>query len=346
MCKVNIIAGPCSIETKEQFFNTCNELVNNGITFIRGGVWKPRTKPGGFEGLGEIALKWIKEYKDDADNVKFCIEVANKEQVRLALEYGIDSLWIGARTTTDPFAVQEIAEAIKEYSKNNNIEIMVKNPVCPDLDLWIGAVERLHQVGLKNISVIHRGFKVYNNSKYRNEPLWNIPLTFKINYPDIKLYLDPSHIAGKREYIEELINIAINIYSYDGLIIESHINPDEAWTDAKQQLTPEELNNILYKVIKKENNDDKATLEDYRNKIDEIDNNLLTLLYQRLEISKKIGEYKKRNNMKLFQKDRFISLLDKLKKEGEKFNLNKEYIENIWNIIHEESINKQIEITE
>lgn len=344
MCTIkNIIAGPCSIESKEQFFITCDKLVEEGITNIRGGVWKPRTKPGGFEGLGEQALKWIKEYKETHKNIRFCCEVANKEQVDLALDYGIDFVWIGARTSTDPFAVQQIAEAL--VKRNPDIEVFVKNPACPDLELWIGAVERLYAVGIKNVSVIHRGFKVYNTSIYRNEPLWNIPLQFKIHYPNVKMYLDPSHIAGDKKYIKELCNMAMNVYSYDGIIIESHYKPDIAWTDAKQQITPEELGGLLEEIILKET-EDKSELLSYRDEIDIIDNNILSLLMQRLNVSVKVGKYKKKHNMKLFQKERFISLLNKLKTRGKELNLNEEYIEKIWNIIHEESIEAQIKIKE
>lgn len=341
----NIITGPCAVESKEQFFETCDELRNLGYTFYRGGVWKPRTKPGGFEGLGELALEWMKEYKDLHPEVKMCCEVANTFQTKLVLKYGLDAIWIGARTTTDPFAVQEIADVLSgEWSGKENLIVMVKNPPCPDIDLWEGAIQRIKNSGIKNIIAIHRGFKVYDSSKYRNEPLWRIPLDLKIKYPDIPIFCDPSHIAGKREYIEELCNTAINIYNFDGLIIESHYNPDEAWTDAKQQLKPCDLKDILSKIYSGTSapiNNDENELDNYRRKIDYYDTHIIYSLEERLKLSKKIGQFKKAHHMKTFQADRWNSLLNNIIEFGKEHNLDENYIRDIWEIIHEKSIEVQ-----
>ena len=339
----NIITGPCAVESKEQFFSTCDQLLGFGYTFFRGGVWKPRTKPGGFEGLGELALEWMKEYKELHPEAKMCCEVANKWQTELALKYGLDAVWIGARTTTDPFAVQEIADVLNEYENKDNLIVLVKNPPCPDIDLWEGAIQRIGNAGIKNIIAIHRGFKVYDNSKYRNEPLWRIPLDLKIKYPNIPIFVDPSHIAGKREYIEELVNCAINVYNFDGLIIESHCNPDEAWTDAKQQLTPKDLFTLLTKIYSGEyqSNIDSSELDECRERIDFHDTNIIYSLEQRLKLSKKIGEFKKEHHMKTFQAERWNNLLNNIIELGKKHGLDEEYVRSIWEIIHEKSIEVQ-----
>lgn len=343
--KKNIIVGPCSIESEDQFFKTAEQLEEFGFHNIRGGVWKPRTKPGGFEGLGEISLRWIEEYKEVHPEAKVFCEVANAEQFELAYKYGVDGIWIGARTTVDPFAVQEIADALA-YIKDTKLIVGVKNPVCPDLDLWEGAIQRIlnAKVPKENIIAIFRGFKVYNSSKYRNEPIWRIPLELKTKMPDIKLYVDPSHISGNTEYIGEILDTAFNVYDYDGAIIECHCEPDQAWTDARQQLTPAEVVDVLEKVSKveiSEGQDDLSKLDVYRETIDEIDDSLLDLLEARLEISKNIGEYKKNHGLKPYQKDRWNSLLEKIVKNGEKHGLDKDYIESIWEIIHEKSIEMQ-----
>ena len=340
----NIIAGPCSVESHEQFFKTCDELRELGYTFFRGGVWKPRTKPGGFEGLGELALQWMKEYKELHPEVKMYCEVANTYQTKLAIKYGLDAIWIGARTTTDPFAVQEIADVlIGEWPGKENLIVMVKNPPCPDIDLWEGAIQRVKNSGIKNIVAIHRGFKLYNTTKYRNEPIWRIPLELKIKYPVIPILCDPSHISGNRDYIEEICNKAVHTYNFDGFIIESHCNPDEAWTDAKQQLKPVDLKALLDKVYSGEAIEDgnHKELDELRNKIDYIDRCLLYSLEDRLNISKKIGEYKKDHHMKTFQAQRWNSLLDNIINLGKEHGLDENYVKDIWEIIHEKSIEIQ-----
>lgn len=341
----NIIAGPCSAESEEQVLKTAEQLSKIGIKSFRAGVWKPRTKPGGFEGIGELALNWLKKVKDTY-GMNIAIEVANKEQVELALKYGINILWIGARTTADPFAVQEIADAIEKYPYKNIIKVLIKNPICPDLDLWEGAYLRIKNTGITNIGVIHRGFKVYEESKYRNEPIWRIPLDFKIKYPEVMIYCDPSHISGNRQYIEEISNMAINIYGFDGLMIESHYNPEIAWTDAKQQVTPQSLLEIINNINSNpitilENPEESEILSKYRAKIDYYDEHLIYSLEERLKISKLIGKYKKDHNLITFQANRWKSLLENVIKMGKEHGLDENYIKDIWQIIHEKSIEVQ-----
>lgn len=329
-----IISGPCSIESREQLYNTCIELKKIGIDFIRGGVWKPRTKPGGFEGLGELALKWMKGIKDEL-GLKICCEVANKQQTELALQYNVDAVWVGARTTSDPFAVQEIAETI--HNINPNMIVFIKNPTCVDIDLWEGAYLRFKALGINNIGFIHRGFKAYKKTEYRNNPLWQYALQMKIKYPEIPMICDPSHIAGNRDYIEEICKKAY-MYNYDGYIIESHIEPFNAWTDANQQLTPNDLKILLDRIYNHTNNVDKIKLNNYRNDIDSIDMQILDLIEQRFEITNKIGQLKKESNMKVFQPNRFNEILKNLK------SLNKipeTLVDEIWGAIHEESVNEQ-----
>ena len=347
----NIIAGPCSIESKEQFFKTCDWLAALGFKNIRGGVWKPRTKPGGFEGLGEIALKWMQEYKTLSPKTKMYCEIANKDQLDLAIKYNIDGIWIGARTTVDPFAVQEIADELKHLIDNSLLSddfiVMVKNPVCPDLDLWEGAIQRIYNTGINkdNVIAIHRGFKVYEPTKYRNEPLWRIPLELKTKYPELKIYVDPSHISGNSIYVKDIINTAMNIYNFDGLIVEAHYEPSIAWTDASQQITPLQLSEFLNDVCKPckvAAFDNTIELDSYRKEIDECDLKLLSILNDRLEISKKIGAYKKMHYMKTYQNTRWHDLLNNLTDIAEhKYGLDKNYIQDIWQIIHEESIKVQ-----
>ena len=337
----NIIAGPCSIESREQFLTTVDLLDGLGFHNVRGGVWKPRTKPGGFEGLGEKAFEFV---EDMPMNMDFFCEVANREQLKIALDHGLKGIWIGARTTVDPFAVQEIADALREYNAADLI-VMVKNPVCPDIDLWEGAITRLINAGIdgKNIIAIHRGFKTNEITKYRNKPIWKIPLELKRRLPWIKIYIDPSHIAGDSKYLEEILYMAFNVYDYDGAIIECHCNPESAWTDAKQQVTPLEMKEILDMILakKKSKTFDEKKLENWRNLIDIIDESILNMLQDRLKISKYIGNYKKENNITVFQESRWNKILDRLVKLGKEKGLDKEYIENIWEIIHERSIEEQ-----
>lgn len=341
-----IIAGPCSAESKEQIMNTAKDLKDKGIMFFRAGVWKPRTKPGGFEGIGEPALKWLKDVKKSY-NMSCAIEVANASQAKLALDNEIDILWIGARTTTDPFAVQEISDVLSEYDNKENLIVYVKNPVCLDYDLWVGAIERIKNSGVKSVGAIHRGFKTYNTynkSKFRNDPVWEIPLRLKSEYPDLELLCDPSHITGDRKYINEICNLAINAYGFDGLIIESHCNPDDAWTDAGQQVKSCDILNYLPNKKSIDDSND-IDLTNYRMSIDYIDQQLISLFKQRFDVCKKIGQYKKDNNLQTYQEGRWHKLLNHILDYSHNI-LNWEaendyFIKDVWNTIHNHSIEIQ-----
>lgn len=339
-----IIAGPCSAETEEQLLGTVAQLVQNGITTIRAGIWKPRTRPNSFEGVGKIAFPWIKKAKSLYPHIQFATEVASAEHVELALENGIDVLWIGARTTVNPFNVQEIAEALRGVK---NTPVLVKNPINPDLALWIGALERFHAVGVEKLGAIHRGFSTYQESIYRNIPLWQIPIELKSNYPELLLINDPSHIAGKRHLLFEIAQKAMDL-QYDGLIIESHQTPDEAWSDPKQQLTPDELKILLNKIKIREQNfpnkDFKNELEGIRDQIDETDKELLEVISRRLELVKKAGQYKKAENVAIFQLDRWNRILENRPVWGEKMLLDPNFVKSIYQIIHDESIRIQTNI--
>lgn len=342
----NIIAGPCSAESKRQVLTTVKELVDENIKFIRFGIWKPRTKPGGFEGIGALAFDWAKEAKDKY-NIKYGCEVANRDQVNIALDNGCSFIWIGARTTTDPFAVQDIADALSARSEKNDIFVFVKNPMCPDLDLWEGAIQRVYNTGIRKIGAIYRGFKTYNETnKYRNENIWKIPLDLMIKYPSMTMLCDSSHIAGDRQYLQEISDAAINVYNFDGLILESHYDPSCALTDAKQQLTPKCLSELLEKINKSEVVDKPSSSEDNvfnasRVRIDDIDNLIIDLLGERLICSKTIGEYKKSHNIKLYQPDRYNAMLERYTIKCKQLNLDEKYIRDIWDVIHEYSIEVQ-----
>lgn len=339
----NIIAGPCSVESRDQFLLTVGQLRALGINNIRGGVWKPRTKPGGFEGLGEKAFDFIEEAK--ISDSMFC-EVANAKQLEIALSHGVKGIWIGARTTVDPFAVQEVADGLREAGCKDLI-VGVKNPVCPDLDLWEGAIQRIQNacIPMENIIAIFRGFKTYSNSKYRNEPIWRIPLELKSRMPELKMYIDPSHIAGKRVYVEEILNVAFNVYDYDGAIVECHCNPNEAWTDAKQQLEPKELVEMLdrvhAKVVEENSSTSEQKLKHFRDEIDEIDNDIINCLAKRLQVSKEIGKCKSESHMKVYQKDRWQEVINKVAAKARDLGIDEDYLLDIWEIIHEKSIEEQ-----
>ncbi|BDC99687.1 bifunctional 3-deoxy-7-phosphoheptulonate synthase/chorismate mutase type II [Persicobacter psychrovividus] len=334
-----IIAGPCSAETEEQLFNTATELYNNGIRIIRAGVWKPRTRPGTFEGIGEDALQWIQNIKKKLD-VKFAIEVANAQHVELALKYGIDILWIGARSTVNPFTIQEIADALK----GNDVPVFVKNPLNPDLALWIGALERLNQAGITKLGAIHRGFSTSKKVKYRNLPQWQIALELKRKYPEMPMICDPSHIAGDRELIQSLSQKAMDLV-YDGLIIESHINPAEAWSDAAQQVTPAALKEILESLVIRKSNTDNPEVQNHlaemRERIDEIDREIFDTLAERMKIVDQIGEYKKDNKVTVFQVNRYKEMMQARTEWAEDLNLNQEFMENIFSLIHDAAIRRQ-----
>lgn len=331
-----VIAGPCSAETEEQVMNTAKQLAADGIKIMRAGIWKPRTKPGGFEGVGSEGLIWLKKVKQET-GLYVSTEVATQKHVYEALKHGIDLLWIGARTTANPFAVQEIAEALQGV----DIPVLVKNPVNPDLELWIGALERLSNVGLTRLGAIHRGFSSYDKKIYRNLPQWHIPIELKRRYPDLPILCDPSHIGGNRDLIQPLCQQAMDL-NYDGLIIESHCNPNEAWSDASQQVTPSRLKEILNDLIIREEGQTTEDLSALRRQIDEIDEQLLELLAKRMRISREIGTFKKEHNMTVVQTDRYDEILNKRISQAEKMEMNPEFMRIILEAIHEESVRQQI----
>lgn len=336
-----IIAGPCSAETLEQTLDTAKQLAANGIKVFRAGIWKPRTRPGNFEGVGEIGLEWLRQVKRET-GMYTAVEVANSKHVWDAIRGGVDILWIGARSSANPFVMQEIADGLRGC----NIPVLVKNPVNPDVELWLGAIERLEAAGLTNIGVIHRGFSSYEKILYRNAPIWQMPIELRRRRPDLPIICDPSHIAGKREYLKEISQKALDL-NVDGLMIESHCNPDKAWSDAKQQLTPEALKQMLSELVVRKVNPENAsmeTLNELRFKIDQIDNEIISTLKKRMGISEKIGEYKKANNMTVLQQQRWDSLLEKYYKAADENNLDKKMIDTIFKAIHQASINVQSQI--
>ncbi len=337
-----VIAGPCSAESEEQMLETARRMDKNYINIFRAGIWKPRTKPGSFEGVGEIGLKWLNNVKKET-GFKTATEIANAEHAKLALEYDIDYLWIGARSTVSPFIVQEIAEALKGTKK----PVIVKNPVNPDLELWIGALERLAAQGIENLGVIHRGFSTYKKTKYRNKPKWQMALDFKKRLPKIPMLIDPSHIAGNRELLYEVSQQAFDL-EYDGIMIESHRNPDEAWSDASQQVTPERVLEIIKAIqLRMHSSDNSAynsALQTLRYEIDELDQGLLDALAHRMKVSERIGLLKKENNVAIYQPNRWDELLEKAKLDGEKSGLSTEMVEKIYKAIHQASIEIQSKI--
>lgn len=330
------IAGPCSAETEEQVMQIAQQLKNTEVTIYRAGIWKPRTRPGGFEGVGEVGLPWLQNIKKET-GLLVAIEVANAIHVELALKNNIDVLWIGARTTVNPFLVQEIANALRGTDKI----ILLKNPVNPDLSLWIGGVERLLQSNIKNIGLIHRGFSTYEKVKYRNNPEWQIAIAMQSKFPDIPFICDPSHISGRRNLIQEVSQQALNL-NYDGLMIETHINPDEAWSDAAQQVTPKRLIEIVESLIVRNPNDPSENftyeLQKLRTQIDDFDRTLLQILGNRMKIAEEIGLLKKENNVSILQNKRWNDVLQNMIAQGEEKGLNQEFIINFFKAIHQESI--------
>lgn len=337
-----IIAGPCSAESEEQVLKIAEDLDKSYVQVYRAGIWKPRTKPGNFEGVGAIGLSWLKKVKEK-HNMLISTEVASAEHCKLALEAGVDILWIGARTTVNPFLIQEIAEALANTDK----VVLVKNPVNPDLELWVGALERLAAMGIKNLGVIHRGFSTYKKTKYRNKPQWQIALEFKNQFPNIPMICDPSHITGNREGILEVSQQAFN-FEYNGLMIETHNDPDNAWSDAKQQVTPARLLEILKELeIRKHDGEGtvyQAKIGSLRTEIDELDQQILEALSHRMKVVKNIGELKKEHNVAVFQPERWEEISKNIQKEGEKLGLSAEVTQKIIEVIHQESVNIQNEV--
>ncbi len=337
-----VIAGPCSAESEEQVLEIAHELKNTDATVFRAGVWKPRTRPGSFEGNGAIALPWLKKVKEET-GLLTAIEIANAQHAKLALEFDIDILWIGARTTVNPFAVQEIADAIAGTDKI----VLVKNPINPDLALWIGAIERLHKKGVTNLGAIHRGFSSFRKSNYRNIPSWQIPIDLKSKYPTLPIINDPSHICGNRDGIFDVSQTALDL-KMDGLIIETHCNPDKAWSDAQQQITPARLVEIMdeLKVRKPrfEREESVSKLNALRKEINAKDEQLLETLSERMQIVENIGKAKKDSNVAVLQNTRWNEILVKVIEKGEEQGLSKNFIEKIFKAIHQESIAHQEDI--
>ena len=318
--------------------NTARQLAMKGCHNFRAGVWKPRTKPGGFEGNGEKALPWMKQVKDET-HMLISTEVATPEHVELALKYDMDILWIGARTTANPFAMQALADALKGVDK----PVFVKNPVNPDLELWIGAMERLNQAGVKRLGAIHRGFSSFEQKIYRNAPMWQIPIELHRRIPNLPIICDPSHIGGRRELIAPLCQQAMDL-GFDGLIVESHCDPDQAWSDAKQQVTPDVLDYILSLLIIRDEHVQTEGIQQMRKKIDEIDNQLVELLSKRMEICREIGHYKKEHNMTVLQASRYNEILEKRGVQGSLTGMSPDFVAKVFESIHEESVRQQIEI--
>lgn len=336
-----MIAGPCSAETEEQVLKIAHDLKNSDVTIFRAGIWKPRTRPGGFEGVGEIGLKWLQKAKAET-GLMMAIEVANAAHVKLALEYDIDVLWIGARTTVNTFAVQEIADALKNTDKI----VLVKNPVNPDLALWIGGVERLYNAGIKKLGVIHRGFSTYEKTKYRNIPEWQIAIDLQSKFPDLPLICDPSHITGKRAMIKEVAQQAMDL-NYDGLMIETHNDPENAWSDADQQVTPQALKQIIQELVIRRasfEEDFNIDMEKLRAKIDITDSKILELLGKRMKVAEEIGAIKKAKNVAVLQNKRWEEILEKMVADGEEKGLSEEFILKLYKAIHQESISHQEKI--
>lgn len=333
-----VIAGPCSAETEEQVMETAHRLAAKGCHMFRAGVWKPRTKPGGFEGNGEKALPWMKRVKEETGMLT-ATEVATPEHVELALKYGIDILWVGARTSANPFAMQALADSLKGV----DVPVLVKNPVNPDLELWIGALERINQAGIKRLGAIHRGFSSFDKKIYRNLPMWQIPIELRRRIPNLPIICDPSHIGGRRELIAPLCQQAMDL-GLDGLIVESHCNPDAAWSDAKQQVTPDVLDYILNLIVIRDETVTTEGIHELRQQIDEIDNHLMETLAKRMRVCREIGQYKKEHNMTVLQTSRYNEVLDKRGAQGSLCGMSAEFVKKVFEEVHEESVRQQLEI--
>lgn len=333
-----IIAGPCSAETESQVLDTARSLAADGVKYFRAGIWKPRTKPGGFEGVGVEGLSWLARVKSET-GMKVATEVAMPAHVEAAIDAGIDMLWIGARTTANPFAMQEVADTISRC--NRDIPVLVKNPVSPDLELWIGALQRLYNAGIRHLGAIHRGFSTYGEHVYRNSPRWRIPLELRIRYPHLPIICDPSHIGGKRELIYPLSQEALDI-GFNGLIIETHCRPDEPWSDAAQQITPQCLDKIRHELIIRNKPLQPESLSEMRSRIDALDNELLEILAKRMEVSREIGEYKLSHGIPVIQSHRFGNLLASRIDTAASMGMGDEFVRNLFSVIHAESVRMQI----
>lgn len=341
--KPSVVAGPCSAESEEQVMETAKGLKELGINVLRAGIWKPRTHPGCFEGIGPEGLKWMQKARNEY-GLKIATEVASEKHVAECMKHGIDLVWIGARTTANPFLVQEIADALK----GTDIPVLVKNPVNADLDLWIGALERLNLAGIKKLGVIHRGFSTFDKIQYRNDPQWQVAIELRSRYPELPFFVDPSHMGGSRDYILEISQRSLDL-GFEGLMIESHCNPSVALSDAKQQLTPAELKDLLYNqiVVRDKDSDSpewRENIDQLRVKIDVIDENILYALGSRMNVSRQIGEYKKSNNVAIIQPARWDALIGKVVEKGKEYGLPEKFLNDVFNAIHEASVEIQNEI--
>ena len=333
-----IIAGPCSAESEEQVMSVASELKNRGITLFRAGVWKPRTRPGCFEGVGQEALQWLQRAKRELD-IPVSTEVATAVHVEQALAAGVDLLWIGARTTANPFAVQEIADALRGV----DVPVLIKNPVNPDVDLWIGAFERINNAGVKRLGAIHRGFSAYGEKFYRNAPQWQLPIEFRRRLGNVPMICDPSHIGGKRELVFSLSQQALDL-NFDGLMIETHCNPVCALSDARQQVTPDELEIILGKLVHRSADAVNADFLSYRNRLDEIDDMLMELLVKRMAISREIGAVKREKGLTVFQPFRYNKTIERYTKYCSDSKMDIEAVKSIFEAVHSESIRQQLRV--
>lgn len=335
-----LIAGPCSAETEEQVIRTATELAANGVKIFRAGIWKPRTKPGGFEGVGAEGLQWLKKVKE-LTGMYTSTEVATKQHVEEALAAGIDILWIGARTSANPFAMQEIADALQVA--NADVPVLIKNPVNPDLELWIGAVQRIYNAGIRRIGAIHRGFSAYGKHLYRNLPQWHIPIELRRRLPNLPIICDPSHIGGKRELVSSISQQAIDM-GFDGLIIESHCDPDCAWSDKGQQITPDVLNFVVNTLVHRDKSHSTENLSLLRQQIDALDNELLEVLNKRMRVSREIGQFKKEHRMPIVQAQRYDDIIQSRVKLAMDMGMSGDFMKSVLAAIHEESVRQQIEI--
>ncbi|MDE7385975.1 MAG: bifunctional 3-deoxy-7-phosphoheptulonate synthase/chorismate mutase type II [Muribaculaceae bacterium] len=335
-----VIAGPCSAETEQQVLDTAMALAANGVKIFRAGVWKPRTKPGGFEGVGVEALAWLRRVKETT-GMLVATEVATKAHVDAAIDHGIDLLWIGARTSANPFAMQEVADAIA--ARDCDIPVLVKNPVNPDLELWIGALERLYNAGIHRLGAIHRGFSAYGKHLYRNMPQWHIPIELRRRVANLPVLNDPSHIGGKRELIASISQQALDM-GFDGFIIESHCDPDQAWSDKGQQVTPEVLDFILSTLVIRDSTSTTESLQQLRKQIDNLDNELLEILNKRMRVACEIGQYKKEHRMPVVQAGRYDDLMSLRVKQAQEMGMSPDFMRKVLSAIHEESVRRQLEI--
>ena len=333
-----VIAGPCSAETEEQTLRTAQQLAAEGFRVFRAGIWKPRTKPGCFEGVGERGLKWLQRVKRET-GMYVATEVAKKEHVAAVLDAGIDMVWVGARTTANPFAVQELADALQGV----DIPLLVKNPVSPDLELWIGALERFYNAGLRRLGAIHRGFPTLGRTAYRNHPMWSIPIELRRHLPHLPIIGDPSHMGGRRDLVAGLAQRAMDL-GFDGLIIESHCAPCEAWSDSEQQVTPETLSEIISGLVIRSSSATGEGLQNLRAEIDEADDQLLELLHRRMEVSRRIGAFKKAKGMPILQTDRYKELLAHRTAQASQLGMDQSFMESVLRLIHEESIRQQMDV--